>query len=410
MEFITALQKAFEASVGKVLENSEVQAESLSEMEISLKGMLHQIGKSVMAAWLERQDAKYPADHLPCACGGHSHYERRRAGMSITLHGRLTYRRAYYVCPTCHRGLYPLDRRLGITPGQMSEEVIKAAALLGVNDAFMSGREQLWALTGLELSSNSVRHACQQVGEAVLAQEASWHAQSQSLAAQGLHPHQPCADHPKRLYGSLDGTYVLLDSGWHELKVGVWWMEASQQRQVCYYTDLLPASEFSELVWTTGFHYAAHQTQELIFVADGAEWIWLIVQRHFPQAIQIVDWYHASAYLAPIAQAAFADATPAQEWLQQARSLLWHGHLAALFGWCRSLMTTAPEAVSKALSYFAHNRTRLRYDRFRARGFQIGSGVRESACKQISMERLKIAVPVGVMTAHANWQRHGQLF
>lgn len=81
--------------------------------------------------------------------------------MSITLHGRLSYRRAYYVCPTCHQRMSPLYRPLGITPGQMSEEVIKAAAALGVNDAFMAGREQLLALTGLELSSNSVRQACQ---------------------------------------------------------------------------------------------------------------------------------------------------------------------------------------------------------------------------------------------------------
>lgn len=30
-----------------------------------------------------------------------------------------------------------------------------------------------------------------------------------------------------------------------------------------------------------------------------------LVEEHFPQAIQIVDWYHAVEYIASVAQAAF---------------------------------------------------------------------------------------------------------
>jgi hypothetical protein len=55
------------------------------------------------------------------------------------------------------------------------------------------------------------------------------------------------------------------------------------------------------------------------------------------------------------------------------------------------LLAQAPQAVRAALSYFAHNRTRLRYAKFRALGLQIGSGSMESGCKQIGLERLKIA-------------------
>ena len=51
----------------------------------------------------------------------------------------------------------------------------------------------------------------------------------------------------------------------------------------------------------------------------------------------------------------------------------------------------APKAVADARSYFTTNRTRLRYAKFRALGLQIGSGSMESGCKQIALERLKIA-------------------
>jgi hypothetical protein len=58
---------------------------------------------------------------------------------------------------------------------------------------------------------------------------------------------------------------------------------------------------------------------------------------------------------------------------------------------CRALVDRAPKAVAEARSYFAANRTRLRYARFRALGLQIGSGTMESGCKQIAVQRLKIA-------------------
>jgi hypothetical protein len=39
--------------------------------------------------------------------------------MSLTLFGRVYYRRAYYLCEHCHAGHhYPLDQRLGIQPGE----------------------------------------------------------------------------------------------------------------------------------------------------------------------------------------------------------------------------------------------------------------------------------------------------
>jgi transposase len=35
------------------------------------------------------------------------------------------------------------------------------------------------------------------------------------------------------------------------------------------------------------------RAQKLAAIADGAEWFWNLVDRHFPGAIQIVDLFHA---------------------------------------------------------------------------------------------------------------------
>jgi hypothetical protein len=140
--------------------------------------------------------------------------------MVITLQGRLYYRRAYYLCETCGKGHYPLDERLGIEAGQMSREVVKLAALCGVQDAFEAGSDLLARTTLVELSPNSIRKASQIIGERVLHDEAQAQARSQDLAAQLEHRRNPAP--PVRLYGSMDGFYVPLEDGYHEMKAGVW--------------------------------------------------------------------------------------------------------------------------------------------------------------------------------------------
>jgi hypothetical protein len=122
-----------------------------------------------------------------------------------------------------------------------------------------------------------------------------------------------------------------------------------------------------------------------------ADWIWRIVQQYFPRAVQIVDWYHALGYVRAIAQAAFADDKVREAWLTQQQTHLWEGKLARLFRACRACAEDAPEPVRQALSYLAHHRSRMCYDRFRAAGYRIGSGTMKSGCKQWGAGRLKIA-------------------
>lgn len=392
MEFITRLKTKLISQAKELVGTGEVSASSLSEMEVGLKTALQEVGKAIMGAWLEAQEQKYPADEQECKCGQAAGYVRRREGMSLTLFGRVYYRRAYYVCRHCHQGHYPLDQRLGIKPGEMSAEVVKVAALVGVEDAYGSSREVLLQTAQLELSANSIRSACHQVGRAV----EDWEAQALRESQDGvsLLRQRREATPPQRLYASMDGYLVRFEDGWHEMKAGAFWTvgHKGQAQAIEYYTDTAPAESFSDLVWARAVARGAHLALELVFIADGAHWIWRIVQRHFPHAIQIVDWYHASAYLIKVAQAAFGDNTlQTQAWLEHSQTALYEGRLATVMRACRALLHLAPKAVAEARSYFAANRTRLRYAKFRSLGLQIGSGSMESGCKQIALERLKIA-------------------
>jgi hypothetical protein len=402
MEFTTFLKEQLSAILPEVIAayEGDVRAASLSEMEKGLKAALQEVGGEALEHWLAAQTPQYPADEAECPhCGAQAHYVRWREGMSITLLGRVTYRRPYYECPRCRRGHCPLDEALGIAPGQMSDEVQQVAALLGANTSFARSSDLLQRVAHLALSPNSIRKATQQMGERVIQQETAQLSESQRLEAQ--RQHRRMTDKPRRLYGSLDGFMVHIEEEWHEMKAGTWWRVDTQRRaaDITYYTDWQPAAEFSALTWATGFQRLADQADEVIFVADGADWIWRIVQEHFPHAVQIVDWYHAFSYVRAVAQAAFTDETARQTWLKEQQTALWHGQRATVFHACRAYAAVAPEPVKRALTFFAHQRSRMRYDRYRAAGYQIGSGTMESGCKQLGQGRLKIA--------GAQWGQHG---
>jgi hypothetical protein len=108
--------------------------------------------------------------------------------------------------------------------------------------------------------------------------------------------------------------------------------------------------------------------------------------------VQIVDWYHAVEYLAPIAEVAFGAGSPkGKAWLEAVTTDLWEGQVDQVILACRAVEkhTQAGEAARKAITYYTHNAKRMDYARFRAAGYQIGSGTIESGCKQITTQRLK---------------------
>jgi hypothetical protein len=393
MEFIEYLQKGLLAAANELMSayGEMPTAESLSAMENAVRRMTCALGQAVLGEWLTKADAKYPEDTLICECGEQTHYERRREGTTITLVGRVSYRRAYYRC-ACGKGCCPLDERLGIKPGQMSEGLVKVAARFGISEAYERSAEGLEMATGVALSPNSVRRACLEVGCQVVESESRLKTRSQDLSEQ-LRQRRD-GPHPRRLYASVDGFYAPFEDGYHEVKMGALWETNADNhaKNIEYYLETQGLEAFTDLVWSRAFARGAPQAEQLVFIADGAVWIWRIVERFFPNAIQIVDWYHALSYLVKVAHAAFSEGTQeAKDWLDVYRNALYEGHLALVMAACRALSALAPKAVADARHYFATNRTRLRYAHFRALGLQIGSGTMESGCKQLGLARLTIA-------------------
>jgi hypothetical protein len=176
-------------------------------------------------------------------------------------------------------------------------------------------------------------------------------------------------------------------------------------KNIRYYCDILEAKAFGQLMWATGCATHADLTRELVFVCDGAVWIWNLIASHYPKAVQIVDWYHAADRLERVAHAAFNQTAPRERWLERTTTDLWEGRVTEVIQACTDLGAQCSEAQDAA-TYFTNNTARMRYDQYRTKDYLIGSGTVESSCKQIVTQRLKCSgaqwiIPGAVDTAKA---------
>lgn len=92
-----------------------------------------------------------------------------------------------------------------------------------------------------------------------------------------------------------------------------------------YFCDICPADQFGKLLWAYDCQNWVDQVPELVFVCDGAIWIWDLVSHYYSNATQIVDWYHAENHLKKFADAVFPSPDERRDWLEAVTERLWQG-------------------------------------------------------------------------------------
>jgi hypothetical protein len=129
-------------------------------------------------------------------------------------------------------------------------------------------------------------------------------------------------------------------------------------------------------------------------IADGAQSNWEFLEPH--TSIQILDFYHATGYLAEVAQVACPRSLPKRtQWLETRCHELKHTPGAAVL-LLEEMQELAQHPLSeslrgklqRAITYFSNHQQQMDYVRYHANHFPIGSGVTEAACKTLVKQRL----------------------
>jgi hypothetical protein len=393
---------------------------SIAQIEADLREALRQIGLQALGLFLNSMQTT-PLNEIPCECGGSLHYQRMRQAKVVSVFGKTVYRRAYYAGCSCGRGKAPLDEQFGLEPGAVTAGLAMLLALAGVGFSYEESSRWLKAYLLFDVSENTVRAETEGMGAIQAQQEEQEIAQSQDETYLQRRQQEP-GSIPSRLYGSMDAAKVRIEprskggeakeehEDWRDMKVLCWFeseevppaqrstrhheklareLPALRAKNIRYFCDIAEANEFGKLLWATGCKVKADLSPELVFLGDGAPWIWNLVAKHYPQAVQIVDWYHAEEHLEGVANAAFPQGAARTNWLEGVKQALWDGQVEAVISACEALAASC-ETASKAVHYFFTNAERMRYERFRTAGYMIGSGTVESGCKQIVAQRLKL--------------------
>jgi hypothetical protein len=366
---------------------------------------------------IERRLNADTSDHAgptqPCACGQSARYAGRHDKTFESALGPLTLGRAYYHCSTCETGFCPRDRALGLQSGSLSPGVLRMVGRVGAMVSFEEGRELLAELAGVDVPTKQVERAAEALGREV--------AEDERCVIEAPVPDEPAAP---TLYLGMDGTGVpvrkteLVDrpgkqpdgtAKTREVKlVTVWSAEGRDKRgmpvrdegSISYSaaiesaatrdTDEHPA-EFVQRVVREATRRGFDQAGRQVVLGDGALWIWNLADEHFPNAIQIVDLYHAKGHLWDVAKAIYgAGSELAEHWAKQLRDELDEGKIDEILTALGDHAQTNEEA-RKCAEYVTRNRNRMRYPEFRAQGLCVGSGVVEAGCKTAIGVRCKRA-------------------
>ena len=89
-----------------------------------------------------------------------------------------------------------------------------------------------------------------------------------------------------------------------ELAPGVY-VDTPAPDSVRYVARRTAKGGFGWLLYHLARQCGLEQAQQVVVLGDGAPWIWNLVAEHFPEAVQIVDLYHAKEHVWDVAHAVF---------------------------------------------------------------------------------------------------------
>lgn len=152
-------------------------------------------------------------------------------------------------------------------------------------------------------------------------------------------------------------------------------------------------TSFSRMLFDEAVKRGYFAADQVVFTADGAEWIWAMVEDRFKRVVQIADFYHAAEHLGELCRLAEPDADKAERMFKLRRHLMKTYGAACVIRFFEGLppQHAKKREIEAALHYFRTNLHRMDYGRFRKLGYFIGSGAMEGTCKSLVKQRTDLA-------------------
>jgi hypothetical protein len=294
---------------------------------------------------------------------------------------------------------------LGLTRKSLTPAAAQIVSQAGVLTSFAEASEQtLKTMSGLTISESTVERTTEEAGRRLaehldagetLGPQASWEWQRDaegktcayvSLDHTGVRQQGPGG---RRAEGKMAGVGMVYNArSVHDDRT-------PPPRQVRYLSGFYELEELGRQLRREAEAVGIMQADRQIALTDGGSGLEKLMRYFFPNATCILDFWHAKEHLVELAQALYPnDEEARKKWLDRWCHDLKHKG----GGWVleqlkamdlSQLDANVREVHRQQVTYFKNHSHRMDYPKYVSRGWQIGSGPVESACKTVVGNRLK---------------------
>ena len=275
----------------------------IGSLERAISAGLAEVGRQL---WLEvigalERSLGVPRGHV--GCGGILKANGRAPRRIVTLAGEVGLSRRRHRCGACGAEVVPLDALLGLEPRAQHTLGVRERALFLVTElSYAKSARTLDELRSIGVSHGQLHAWVKEEGALIEAQAAA-----RTEAVLGAHPDRGSTGRmPGDVWVSADGTMVNdRRSGTHmEVKLGLVFTgteRIGKHRRALLDRHLVGATgswtTFAERFTAACAALGVYEAERILFVSDGAAPIRWIRERSFPDAIELLDWYHLSEQL-----------------------------------------------------------------------------------------------------------------
>lgn len=257
---------------------------------------------------------------------------------------------------------------------------------------FSEASEEFWQFIEQDISDKQIERVCHCYGEKL--EELDWNnAYSDAIQLKTNYPKEDT------VYAMVDGSMLFTrEEGWKEIKVGRVFgsssmIDISKNRTLLsdsvYTAHLGNASDFWER-----FSTEIPQSNQLVFINDGAKWIWKHIEECYPNSVQILDFFHCKEHIYQFTKDFFSNKDKQIKFAEQICDMLLDQQVSAALEKIRQLepkSTKRKSVKEKLLKYLENNKKRINYGKYKKMGLLIGSGAIESAQRDVIQKRMKLS-------------------
>ncbi|QDV34633.1 ISKra4 family transposase [Tautonia plasticadhaerens] len=319
----------------------------------------------------------------------------------ITLAGR-----AYHTCPACRTGHIPIDAELGLAAGTLTpgEEITTWAGTVG---SFAEAAEKpLPRMAGLRLAESTVERTTEAAGERLSglwaaghalgpAADWRWNRDARGRAVGYVSVDAAGLGMPGDRGAKADGRMASVGKVFNPRAAPSEAAPKGHPPAARYQAGLMGLDELGARMRRQAAQVGLDRAERWVALTGGGAGRDGFMDVSFPRAVRVPDFDHAAEHLGDLAKAycggdAEAAGTLTGRWSHRMK----HEGGGAIPATLEALdlggrSAAAREGHRQVSGYIRNNLHRMDYPRYRAAGWQIGSGHIEAACKTVVNRRLK---------------------